>query len=124
MQLPTFPVQDASAIETVLDALQTQAVKIPAREEVRRYLSLYPELTPLLEQAVCSLRAQFPAALLTLETYQDPEIEEENFLILLTQLDSYPADFWRVFDQVRRGVLASAPQLSAHLHITTDFGHG
>lgn len=121
MQAPIVHVPSEVDGEAFLDALQSQGVQIPAREAVLSYLSEHPELTTLIAQAVDALRERFPSITLTLQYYQDPEIEEDEFLVLLTRMEDYPADFGMVFDSIRTALLTSSPE-AVNLHITTDWG--
>lgn len=120
MQAPIVQVPSEVGEKAFLDALQSQGVQIPAREAVLSYLSAHPELATLIAQAVDALRERFPTIKLTLQYYQDPEIEEE-LLILLVRMEEYPTDFGDVFDSIRTTVLASSPE-RVNLHITTDWG--
>ena len=80
---------DANAVESLLEQLRAEGVRIPRPAEVRDYLEQFPDLLPVVRQACDLTVAEFAGkAALSLEVYVDPEIDDP-YLALYVQQEGY-----------------------------------
>jgi hypothetical protein len=109
----------ADRVEDVVRRL-TRVVKIPVQGKVSEYLARYPDLLSPLVPICEELRQEFPPPTeLSLEVYQDPEIDD-RYLVLYVR----PVEYDRAF--LDRLEVVSAKSLTPITHvgrfdIMTDF---
>ncbi len=112
-------------LEQALKDLTEQGVRIPNPTEVREYLLRFPNminlLTPLsqrLQETIITKEERDVE--LTLEVYQDPEIEDRH-LILYVRSTSYPDDFIERIESVVMEFSSEMAEETGWLLVTTDF---
>jgi hypothetical protein len=109
---------DSSAI---IDQLAQSSILVPRTHEVDGYLSSHPELGRLLPNIGAMARQAFgPDAELSLEVYQDPEIDDA-YLTLYVRQETYGADLMDRIEMVSRSFDGSLEKVSGYFLITTDF---
>ncbi len=96
-------------------------IVIPKRAAVLRYLAGDPQLADLVPQVCRSARQQFgPEVELSLELYQDPEIDD-RYLTLYVRQNPYEASIKDRIDAVREALAHLLDRVAGRLLITTDF---
>jgi hypothetical protein len=113
---PSVSVEATGAIAQ----LQAQGVRIPSPESVVSFLTVHPELLPLLTPIADVARRYLPDAELSLEHYVDPEIDDQ-YLALYARFAEYGEDILRRIERAREeceSLWRGAPDL---IFITTDF---
>lgn len=119
------PIIDArlssSPIEAVLSWLRSIDIVIPKPAAVRSYLLRYPDMTHLLS-SVCKLaRERFEMhTQLSLEVYQDSEIEDE-YLTLYVRQENYDEQILDIIESISAAYEEAVAGKSGWLLVTTDF---
>lgn len=112
---------DAKAVESLLEELRAQGIRIPRPAEVRDYLLRYPDMLALTRQICERARAEFAAkATLSLELYIDPEIDDPH-LVLYVRREPYDPSIWAGIERLRECYEDALADLSGWLHVTVDF---
>jgi hypothetical protein len=114
---PTTP----ATIESLLQRLRGRGIKIPRPDEVRDYLTHYPDVIGLTEKVCEMTRAEFDgSAELSLELYVDPEIDDPH-LTLYVQQEVHDKSTWDGIERIREGYEDEIAGLLGWLHVTADF---
>ncbi|HWE95342.1 MAG TPA: hypothetical protein VG269_15350 [Tepidisphaeraceae bacterium] len=95
-------------------------VRIPSRNAVYEYLGEFPDLVDAVVPICEEMRRQFPLPVgLSLEVYQDPEIDE-RYLALYIRAENYGREF---LDRIEAAGEKSLTPVThgGRLDITTDF---
>lgn len=112
---------DAKAVETLLEELRAQGIRIPRPAEVRDYLLGYPDMLALTYQVCERARTEFVGtAALSLEFYVDPEIDDPH-LVLYVRREPYDPSIWDGIERMRECYEDALADLSGWLHVTVDF---
>ena len=104
-------------------------IVIPKRAAVLRYLKDDPQLANLVPDICRAARHQLgPEVELSLELYQDPEIDD-RYLTLYVRQNPYEASIKDRIDAMREALAHILDRVAGRLLITTDFcpprrGHG
>jgi len=110
-----------SEVERAISAIAAASVQIPRTEEVRDYLSRYPELTDFVERAALSAERRFGGrAVLSLELYRDREIEDE-YLTLYVRMAKYSPDIMEAIAEIRGEFGEELAGIHGWFHVGTDF---
>jgi len=117
----TTEVTTSATIESLLQRLQARGIKIPRADEVRDYLTRYPDVIGLTEK-VCNLaRAEFAGrAELSLELYIDPEIDDPH-LTLYVQQNTFDQIAWSKIERIQNSYELELADLLGWLHVVADF---
>jgi hypothetical protein len=111
----------ASPVESLLEQLRAQGIRIPRPAEVRDYLEQFPELLPVVRQACELTVAEFAGkATLALEVYVDPEIDDPHLMLYVRQEPFDPAS-WPGFERVQQSYADALAELAGWLHVGPDF---
>jgi hypothetical protein len=96
---------------------------IPKLEEVRSYLTYYPDIIELVKFACNETRKRFELPTqLSLEVYHDPEIDDE-YLTLYVRQEKYDDDIMDIITDIRSIYGNELCDKSGDFHITTDFNY-
>jgi hypothetical protein len=96
-------------------------VELPNWSEVAEYLTKHPDLDPVVPVVCDKVRkAMGPAVALSLELYNDPELDD-RFLVLYVRQENYPKDFLTRVEAAREPTFDLLENATGHLHVTTDF---
>jgi hypothetical protein len=110
-----------SAIDEMLEQLQSRHVLVPSPFEVKDYLSRYPELADLVARIAHSAGRRFgEQAQLSLELYRDPEIEDE-YITLYVRMVKYEAAIMDMIEKIRDEFAEDLAEMRGWLLLTTDF---
>ena len=111
-----------SIVETALDELLGQDISVLDPAAVRRYLLRHLDMVdPMALIGKVAANRFGGSAQLSLELYQDPEVED-SYLTLYVRQEPYDADILDQIEDVSRLFDAELATLSGWLLITTDFG--
>ena len=78
-----------SKVEAVLCQLALQRVRLSRLAETRNYLVEHPDLLGLLPSLYKAVSEHFPRSQQRLEYYQDPQYDDDKYLILSVLIDAY-----------------------------------
>lgn len=118
---PTQKYIQHSRIREALTEVRKQGVKIVKPNEVQEYLQRYPELIDLVPEVARLARSHLPDAWLTLSVYHDPEIAEEEYLVLHARLATYDESIVKRLDEVAERYLPELVHREGWIQLTTDF---
>ncbi len=108
-------------IEETLKYIQNRYIMIPDVSDVRDYLIRYPDIITILAIACEAALERFAAnAMVSLEVYHDPEIEDE-YLTLYVRQQQYDADIMKKIKAVRAAYENMLVDKIGWLLLTTDF---
>lgn len=71
-----------------MSQVEKQIVKLEEIDQIRSYLLQFPDLLDIIPKVIHSAKERFPEGQLTLNIYQDPEIEDQ-YLVLYVRLEHY-----------------------------------
>lgn len=109
------------AISDVLDRLANHGLIVPNPIDVESYLAQHPDLAELLDEFCAIIRAAFGTPTeLSLEVYDDPEIDDQ-YLTLYIRQTTYPHDMIDRIDAVCVGFHRKLEAVSGYFLVTTDF---
>ena len=110
-----------SSVESLLEELCAQGIRIPRPAEVRDYLTRYPDMLSLTRK-VCELASEEFAGktTLSLELYVDPEIDDPHLTLYVRQTP-YDQSIWEGIERIRESYEDEIADLSGWLHVTVDF---
>ena len=108
-------------IEGVLDELRLMKISIPEPAAVKDYLLRYPDIGRVLPSLckITSERFEMPAQL-SLEVYEDSEIDDEDLTLYVRQED-YDDQIMDIIEEIRTEYYKLLTGKSGWLHLTTDF---
>jgi hypothetical protein len=111
----------ALPIEPLLEQLRAQGIRIPRPAEVRDYLTRYPDVIASVRNASAVAVPAFAGkAVLSLELYVDPEIED-RYLTLYVRQNTYDQDIMERIERVWESYDCELDASSGWFLITTDF---
>jgi hypothetical protein len=112
---------DAKAIESLLDELRAQDIRIPRPAEVRDYLLRYPDVIASVRNASAVAVPTFAAkAILSLELYIDSEIDD-RYLVLYVRQEKYEPDFYELVTRVGESYECALNGSNGCFWVMTDF---
>lgn len=111
----------ADAIPETLEEVRREDIRIADPGEVGDYLQRYPELLDLVPEVVRLARSHLPDAQLTLSVYHDPEIADEEYLVLYARFNKYDESVVERLDRVAEQYLPGLVGRQGWIQITTDF---
>ena len=115
------PVAKFQNVSDALDQLAGHDILLSHRDDLETYLEMHPELAGLLGDMCKKIRAAFgPAAELSLERYNDPEIDDE-YLTLYIRQDLYAPDIIDRIDAACADFHRPLEAVSGYFLVTTDF---
>jgi hypothetical protein len=94
--------------------------RIEDAEDVCQYLSRFPDMIEATEQIARATREHFPGAVLSLQLYRDPEINDSH-LILYVRTNEYEPSFIEKLRAVRQQCQEYLSGKQGWLLVTTDF---
>lgn len=107
-------------VEPLLEKLRARGIKIPRPDEMRDYLTHYPDVIDLTAKVCEMTRMEFEGiAELSLELYIDPEIDDPH-LVLYVQQDTFDQTTRDKIERIQDGYEMELADLSGWLHVTTD----
>jgi hypothetical protein len=110
-------------VESVIKHVLSEEIIIPKLEEVRSYLTYYPDIIELVKFACNETRKRFELPTqLSLEVYHDPEIDDE-YLTLYVRQEKYDDDIMDIITDIRSIYGNELCDKSGDFHITTDFNY-
>jgi len=119
---PQFP--DPTAEETAgleLLSLARLNILMPNAPDIIAYLGEHAELASAVTEIAAELRREFtPDAVLSLELYRDPEIDD-SYLTFYVRQDAYSPDLLARIDRVSEVFATQLAQASGYVLVTTDF---
>lgn len=107
-------------IDGCLKRLQFKGVRLNKIEEIREYLLQFPDMIEATEEIASVSLATLSGIQLTLEVYQDPEIDDKH-LVLYARYKNYDQDMMEKIRDVRKKSRKYLLGKSGWLHLTTDF---
>lgn len=108
-------------IEPLLESLGARGIKIPQPEEVRDYLTRFPDVIGVTEKACDLTHSEFAGrAELSLELYRDPEIYDPHLILYIRQ-EKYDSDIMKAIERIHDGYEEDMFDLEGWLLVTTDF---
>ncbi|MCS6773432.1 MAG: hypothetical protein RMM31_08580 [Anaerolineae bacterium] len=107
-------------VEVALDELERAGVCIEGRDRVVHYLTAFPSLIQTLFRAVSAAREHLPEAELTLEVYQDPEIDDPH-LVLYARQETYDPSFMERLERAEATYIDDLKYSKGWLNLATDF---
>lgn len=108
-------------VESLLEELRAQGIRIPRPAEVRDYVTQFPDVIPVVRQASAAAVAEFGAtAEFSLELYVDPEIDDPHLMLYVRQEPFNPAS-WPGFERVQASYADALAELAGWLHVGPDF---
>lgn len=123
-QWPSSPADGSSVttpIKRALEIARADQVLIPNPDEVRDYLTRFPDTLEVMQVACAATVEQFDAsAEISLEVYHDPEIEDEH-LIIYVRREQYEEDIMEAIESASVVFEDALIHASGWLLITTDF---
>ncbi|MFN3762324.1 MAG: hypothetical protein ACK4WK_03865 [Anaerolineae bacterium] len=108
-------------MEETLEEVSRQHVPIVGPAEVRDYLLRYPDIIELVPQVIRLARRDLPEAQLILTVYQDPEIDEEEYLVIYARFAHYDESVIEKIDTVMDKYLRQLVSREGWIQLTTDF---
>lgn len=110
-----------SKVETLIEVLVRSWIAIPFVSEVRDYLLRYPDIIDVLWVASRTAVEKFASkAQLSLELYQDPEINDE-YLALYVRQSQYSEEIMSEIEEARKTYLGHLVGKKGWFVLTTDF---
>ncbi len=111
----------SATIESLLQRLRARGIKIPRQDEVRDYLTHYPDVIEVTEKACDLTRSEFAGrAELSLELYRDPEIYDQHLILYIRQ-EKYDSDIMEAIERIHEGYEEDMFDLEGWLLVTTKF---
>ena len=111
----------ADETDNVLGSVLRRGISIPRPDEVRAYLRQHPDMVPVVEAAgAAAVERVQEGTQLSLELYQDPEIEDEHLALYLRQ-SFYDVSVLQTLDEIRSACQSALSGRSGRLCVTTDF---
>ncbi|MBI1832212.1 MAG: hypothetical protein HYR84_12275 [Planctomycetes bacterium] len=108
-------------LASILQELQSQGILLANPPLLKGYLAAHVGLASLLGEMCRQVRAAFdPSAELSLELYQDREIDDA-YLSLYVRLEKYDSHFMDRLDAIGSTFHKSLEGVSGHFLVTTDF---
>jgi len=107
-------------IEKLFQWIKEQGVALKRIDQVREYLLQFPDLLDIIPEAICSTRKHFPEGQLTLDIYQDPEIEDQ-YLVLYVRLAHYDETTLDRLQKAEAAFLDALSDREGWIQLTTDF---
>lgn len=106
-------------IHKILMELREQDVHVQ-EDEVREYLFEFPEMLDVIPKAIAAARKQFPNAQLSLQVYQDPEMDDK-YLALYVRLERYDDFIMEHIEVAEAEFIELLANKKGWLQLTTDF---
>lgn len=119
--LPTQQYIQLSGIQKALAEVHKQGVKIVKPDKVQEYLRRYPGLIDLVPEVARLARSHLPDAQLTMSVYHDPEIAEEEYLVLYARFATYDESVVKRLDEAVEQYLPKLVHREGWIQLTTDF---
>ncbi|MCI0665687.1 MAG: hypothetical protein L0220_31920 [Acidobacteria bacterium] len=108
-------------VEPLLKRLRERGIIIPEPDEVRGYLTRYPDAIGVTEKACDLTRSEFAGrAELSLELYRDPEIYDPHLVLYIRQ-EKYDSDIMEAIERIHDGYEEYMFDIEGWLLVTTDF---
>ncbi len=108
-------------IDAVLSRLSSKDIAIPYPSDLRNYLLSHMDMLKLLLRASDLAFSRFGArAHLSLEVYQDPEIDDE-YLTMYIRLQKYDSTVMKQIKEIRKEYADLLKDSSGWFLLTTDF---
>lgn len=107
-------------IDNCLQWLESRGVRLKNIEEIREYFLQFSDMIDATKEIVSAVMARLHGIQLTLEVYQDPEIDDKH-LVLYARRKNYDEDMMRKIRDVRKQFRKYLIDKSGWLHLTTDF---
>ena len=107
-------------IDSLLKQLQERGIYCRSLCEIREYLQEFPDLIDVIPIAVNAAQEAFPEALLVLEVYQDPEIDD-RYLALYVRLHRYDELVIHRLEEAEARFIDLLSNGTGWLQLTTDF---
>ena len=107
-------------IEVLLDQIKEQSVKLKEIDQIRNYLLRFPGLLDIIPKAIHSAKERFPEGQLTLNIYQDPEIEDQ-YLVLYVRLAHYDETTLDRLQKAEAAFLDALSDREGWIQLTIDF---
>ena len=111
----------ATPVESLLEQLRRNGIRLPRPAEVRDYLLRYPDVISSIRNACQMTIAEFAGeAVLSLELYVDPEIDDRYLTLYVRQTVNAPNLYERV-QRVGESYLCEFDGTGGWFLVATDF---
>ena len=111
----------AQPIEALLEQLCAQGIRIPRPAEVRDYLTRYPDVIASVRNASeVAVREFAGKAVLSLELYVDPEIDD-RYLVLYVRQEEIDPNLYEMVQRVSEGYDCELDGSNGCFWVMTDF---
>jgi len=107
-------------IDSCLENLQKQGIKLKDPEKIRDYLLRFPDIIEIIPRVIAVVRKCLPDAWLFLEVYKDPEIDDQ-YLILYARFREYDETTLKRIEEAEAGYLDWFTDKEGWLQLSTDF---
>jgi hypothetical protein len=112
---------DAQAVESLMEQLRAEGIRIPRPAEVRDYLLRYPAVIASVRNASAVAVPTFAGkAVLSLELYVDPEIDD-RYLALYARQEKNEPDLYEMVERVRESYDCALDGSNGCFWVMTDF---
>jgi len=113
--------QDLITIYEYLSSIKEKGIEIEGEDKVAEYLSIYPELLPILVDICNEALKEFKdEAKIFVLVYQDPEIDDKHLKILV-RMSKYEDDIMDRIEKVRSKFRDKIAESEGYIHFSTDF---
>ncbi|HWX41368.1 MAG TPA: hypothetical protein VN345_09490 [Blastocatellia bacterium] len=116
----TMVVAGQALIDGVIERVTQKAVSIIRPSDVSEYLVNHADLTGPVELAAADAAARFAMARLSLQLYQDPEIDD-HYLVLTLSLDSFDENVAEAIANMHAHLATQLVNKSGWLQISPTF---
>jgi hypothetical protein len=111
----------ALPVEPLLEQLRAQGIRIPRPAEVRDYLTRYPDVMASIRNASeVAVREFAGKAVLSLELYVDPEIDD-RYLALYVRQEKNDPNLYEMVQRVSEGYDCQLDGSNGCFWVMTDF---
>jgi hypothetical protein len=97
-----------------------EILKEYGNDRIREYLLQFTELLDMIPKAVEAAKKHFPEAQLTMDVYQDPEIDD-CYLVLYVRSKYYDDSFIERLEKAEAEFLNQLVNKAGWIQLTTDF---
>ena len=111
--------ENAAKVDALLARIAT-GVQLSSESRIREYLLRFADTAEVVSHAVEAAQRRFPEALLVLDVYRDPEIDDE-YLALYVRLSHYDDSVMERITAAESEYLEMLADKSGWIQLTTDF---
>lgn len=118
---PIVEADITTSIEEMLKYLALMKILIPKPDEIKYYLSQYPDIIDLIQCVCYETRNRFKLPTqISLELYSDPEINDQYLTIYIRQKE-YEKDIMDKIEEIWTLYCNKLTEKSGYFLLTTDF---